>query len=418
MDKPRGEGVRRARLIRRIITTVLVVLAVGATTVALSRLKPAAPTVEASTVWRDTVKRGEMLRNVRGLGTLVPEEILFIPAINEGRVERIVVLPGAQVTPDSVILVLSNPQLELDAVEAEYNVKAAEAQFQDLKVQLESEHLNQEAEVARLKSEFNQAKLQADRDRELAKEGLVPDIDLRLSTTKAEELDNRYRIETKKLDIRGESVEAQLAVQRAEIDRLQALYDLKRKQVEDLLIKAGAVGVLQELELDVGQQVAVGTILAKVAQPKRLKAELKIPETQAKDVQIGQVAQVDTRNGIIPGRVSRIDPAVREGTVLVDVKLEGPLPQGARPDLSVDGTIELERLEDVLYVGRPAFGQPESLVGLFRVNPDGEEALRVQVRLGRSSVNYIEIVEGLDVGDEVILSDMSNWEDYDRVRLN
>lgn len=396
----------------------MVVLAIGATTVALSRLKPAAPTVEASTVWRDTVKRGEMLRNVRGLGTLVPEEILFIPAINEGRVERIVVLPGAQVTPNSVILVLSNPQLELEAVEAEYNVKAAEAQFQDLKVQLESEHLNQEAEVARLKSEFNQAKLQADRDRELAKEGLVPDIDLRLSTTKAEELDNRYRIETKKLDIKGESVKAQLAVQRAEIDRLQALYDLKRKQVEDLHIKAGAVGVLQELELDVGQQVAVGTILAKVAQPTRLKAELKIPETQAKDVQIGQVAQVDTRNGVIPGRVSRIDPAVREGTVLVDVKLEGPLPQGARPDLSVDGTIELERLEDVLYVGRPAFGQPESLVGLFRVNQDGEEALRVQVRLGRSSVNYIEIVEGLDVGDEVILSDMSNWEDYDRVRLN
>ncbi|MCP5109786.1 MAG: HlyD family efflux transporter periplasmic adaptor subunit [bacterium] len=417
MDKPRV-GAARHRLIRRIITAVVVVLAVGATTVALSRLKPAAPTVEASTVWRDTVKRGEMLRNVRGLGTLVPEEILFIPAINEGRVERIVVRPGAKVTPTTVLLVLSNPQLQLEAVEAEYNIKAAEAQDQDLKVRLESEHLNQESEVARLKSEFNQAKLQADRDQELAKEGLIPDIDLRLSITAAEELDNRFRIEQKKLDIKGDSVDAQLAVQRAEIDRLGALYTLKHQQVEDLHIKAGALGVLQELELEVGQQVAVGTILAKVAQPKRLKAELKIPETQAKDVQIGQIAMVDTRNGVIPGKVFRIDPAVREGTVLVDVKLEGALPPGARPDLSVDGTIELERLVDVLHVGRPAFGQPESLVGLFRVTPNGEEALRVQVRLGRSSVNYIEIVEGLDAGDEVILSDMSNWDDYDRVRLN
>lgn len=416
MDVPRKSAARN-RLIRRIVMAVVLLAAVAATTVALSRLEPAAPTVEASTIWTDKVKRGEFLRQVRGLGTLVPEEILFIPALNEGRVERILARPGATVRADTILLELDNPRLKLEAVEAEYNMKAAEARYQDLRVQLNSENLNQDAELARLQSEYSQAKLTADRDQVLAGEGLIPDIDLKLSTSRAAELENRLRIEKEKKSIKGESVEAQLAVQRAEIDRLRALFELKRSQVADLAVRAGADGVLQELELDIGQQVAAGTILAKVVQPTRLKAELKIPETQAKDVQIGQKAEIDTRNGKIPGTVSRIDPAVREGTVLVDVRLEGELPPGARPDLSVDGTIELERLSDVLYVSRPAFGQPDSLVGLFRVSADQKEAARTQVRLGRSSVNTIEIVEGLDVGDEVILSDMSNWDDHDRVRL-
>ncbi len=415
MDRPRKDAARK-RWIRRIVTVTVLVSAVVGTTVGLSRLKPAAPIVE--NVWMDTVKRGPMLRQVRGLGTLVPEEILFIPAINEGRVERIFVRPGARVSADTVLLVLSNPELELAALEAEYQVKAAEARYQDLKVQLESQQLNQESEVARVESEYKQARLQADRDELLAKEGLIPEIDLKLSQTTAEELNKRQQIERKKLKIHADSIRAQLEVQQAEVERLRALHQLKTEQVNDLRVRAGADGVLQELELEVGERVTAGTILAKVAQPTRLKAELRIAETQAKDVQIGQTAQIDTRNGIIPGTVSRIDPAVREGTVLVDVKLQGALPAGARPDLSVDGTIELERLADVLYVGRPAFGQPDSVVGLFRLAPDGKEASRTQVRLGRSSVNTIEIVDGLEVGDRVILSDMSNWDQYDRVRLN
>ena len=282
----------------------------------------------------------------------------------------------------------------------------------------ECKELNQEAEVARVESEYEQAKLQADRDELLAKDGLIPSIDLKLSQTTERELGKRHGIEQKKLAIHAKAMRAQLAVQKAEVERLRALAELKQRQVRDLHVRAGIHGVLQELELEVGEQVAPGTILAKVAQPTKLKAELRIAETQAKDIQIGQVASIDTRNGVIPGVVSRIDPAVREGTVTVDVRLTGELPAGARPDLSVDGTIELERLEDVLYVGRPAYGQPDSLIGLFKLGPDGKEALRTQVRLGKSAVNAIEIVEGLEVGDRVILSDMSNWDAFDRVRLN
>lgn len=411
------EGAAKKRLIRRIITAAVVLIGVVAITIGLNRLEPAAPTVERSTIWTDKVQRGEMLRQVRGLGTLVPEEILFVTGTTVGRVEEILVQPGAEVNADDVLLVLSNPQLELEALEAEFNVKKAEANLRDLKVTLQSNQLNSEAELASLESQFQQAKLESDRDQVLAKEGLLPDIDLQISTSNAEQLDKRLEIERKKLSISADSVEAQLGVQQSEIDRLRALQALKQRQVEELRVRAGADGVLQELDLEIGQQVTAGTILAQVAQPERLKAELKIPETQAKDVVIGQRVSVDTRNGEIPGRVSRIDPAVREGTVLVDVSLEGDLPPGARPDLSVDGTIEIERLEDVLYLSRPAFGQPDSLVGLFRVSADGREATRTQVRLGRSSVNTIEILEGLQMGDEVILSDMSNWDDHDRVRI-
>lgn len=416
MDVPR-QGVARRKLIRRIAVGGVLLTAIPLITVGLSRLKPAAPSVPGGTVWPDTVKRGPMVRQVRGLGTLVPEEILWIPATSAGRVERILVRPGTAVRPETILLVLRNPELDLDALDAEYQVKAAEARYQDLKVQLESQRLTQEAEVARIQSEHSQAKLKADRDSLLAKEGLLPDIDLKISLATAAELANRHQIERKRLSIQSESVEAQLAVLRADMDKVRALAQLKRSQVEDLKVRAGAAGVLQELPVEVGQQVAAGTILAKVAQPERLKAELRIAETQAKDVQIGQKVEVDTRNGIIPGLVSRIDPAVREGTVTVDVKLTGELPQGARPDLSVDGTIELERLEDVIYVGRPTFGQPNSTVSLFKYDPDGRGATRVQVKLGRTSVNTIEVVEGLRPGDKVILSDMSAWDAYDRIRL-
>jgi HlyD family secretion protein len=421
MDVPR-KGAARARLIRRIVLGVIVACAIPLITWGLARLKPAAQPVERATVWIDTVKRGPMLRQVRGLGTLVPEEVLWIPATTEGRVERILVRPGAQVQPNTVLLELSNPQLQLDAVDLEWQVKAAEATYTDLKVRLQSQKLDQSAKAAQVQSEFVQAKLKADRNEKLLQEGLTSDLEYRLSKGTADELNNRYKIEQKRLEISDESIEAQLAAQRVQIEKLRAAYKLKLDQVDKLRVRAGTVGVLQQLgqatPIEVGQSVQPGAVLAKVAQPWKLKAELKIAETQAKDILIGQVAQIDTRNGIVDGKVVRIDPAVLNGTVTVDVKLEGELPQGARPDLSVDGTVELERLSEVVFVGRPVFGQPNSLVGLFKLESDGKHASQTTVRLGRSSVNTIEIVEGLNVGDQVILSDMSAWDAHKRIRLN
>ncbi len=419
MDIPR-KSAARARKIRRILYLLASLLLIFLMTVGLSRLKPAAPTVERSTVWPDTVKRGSMLRQVRGIGTLVPEEIRWIPAANEGRVERILVLPGTPVKVDTVILELSNPELELEALDAEFQLKAAEAGYTDLKVKLESQHLDQQAAVAKVQAEYHQAKLQADRDEVLAKEGLAPDLTYQLSKVIAEELANRYKIEKQRLDISSESIQAQLAAQQVKVEQQRALFQLKRSQVEELRVRPGIEGMLQQVAVQVGQRVipGLGTNLARVADQSRLKAEIKIAETQAKDIQIGQPATIDTRNGLIPGSVMRIDPAVLNGTVTVDVRLEGPLPKGARPDLSVDGTIELERLEDVLYVGRPAFGQEKSTVTLFKVIEDGKSAVRVQVKFGRSSVNTIEILEGVNVGDQVILSDMSAWDGHDRIRLN
>jgi HlyD family secretion protein len=384
----------------------------------LSTLKPAAPTVEKATVWTDTVKRGPMLIQVRGLGTLVPEEILWIPATTDGRVVRRFVLPGSPVTADTVVLELTNPELEQLALDAEWQLRAAQAQLNSLKAQLESQLLDQKAAAATVQSEYQQAKLNAEKDEELAKLGLGANLNVKLSKAKAEALTTRNSIEQQRLQVSSDSVKAQLDAQKARVEQLRALYELKRTQIESLRVRAGAEGVLQELPVEVGQRVTAGTILAKVAQPAHLKAQLKIPETQAKDVQIGQVASIDTRNGIIPGSVMRVDPAVQNGTVTVDVKLEGALPKGARPDLSVDGTIEIERLRDVLYVGRPAFGQPNSTVGIFKLEPGGKEASRVQVKLGRSSVNAIEILSGLKVGDQVILSDMSAWDAFNRIRLN
>jgi HlyD family secretion protein len=412
------QGVGRRKLIRRIIYITLVLIAVPLITWGLSRLKPAAPTVELATLWPDTVKRGPMVRDVRGLGTLRPEEILWIPAAFESRVDKIVLRPGVNVKPETVLMVLSNPQMELDANDFEWQVKIAEANYDDLKVKLENQKLDQKSNTANMQSQFTQAKLTADRDTELVKLGLKPDLEMKISTTKASELGERYDIEKEKLESFTRSIEAQLAAQKVSIEKLKAAYALKKQQVEQLTIRAGTEGVLQEVPVEVGQRVPAGTILAKVAQPWKLKAELKIAETQAKDIVIGQKAEVDTRNGIIPGHVSRIDPAVINGTVTVDVKLDGKLPDGARPDLSVDGTVELERLADVVFVGRPVFGQANSLVTLFKIDPDGKGAGRVQVKLGRSSVNTIEIVEGLRVGDRVILSDMSAWDAQNRIRLN
>jgi HlyD family secretion protein len=370
------------------------------------------------------VKRGPMLRQVRGLGTLVPEEILWIPAQTNGRVDQIVVRPGAIVNPDTVLMKMSNPEVELAASQAEWALKAAEAQYTDLRVKLESQRLDQEAAAARVASEYAQAKLNSDVEARLGEQGLTSDVKVKTTKHIADELLNRSKIEREKADISKESVQAQLAAQRVNIEKMRAEWELKKKQLAMLQVRAGVHGVLQQLgpsqaaPVEVGQQIAAGGILAKVAQPSKLKAELKIAETQAKDILIGQLAQIDTRHGIIEGRVSRIDPAVQNGTVTVDVRLEGKLVPGARPDLSVDGTIELERLDDVVYVGRPVFGQPNSTITLFKLDPDQKEATRVQVKLGRTSVNTIEVLEGLKVGDNVILSDMTAQDAHNRIRLN
>jgi HlyD family secretion protein len=426
MDIPR-KGAARARLIRRIVVGVVVVAGVIATSIALGRLKPAAPEVESGTVWPDTVKRGPMLREVRGLGTLVPEDVLWIPATTQGRVEKIHVWPGTSVKPDTVLLEMSNPVLEQEMLDAEYALKTADATYTDLRVRLESQRLTQQADVARIQSDYVQAKLRADRDQELGKLGLKPDLEVRIQIATAEELANRHKIEQKRLEISSESIEAQLASQKVQVDQRRAQYELKKRQVDELKVRAGTEGVLQQLGnqtptgggtvIEVGQQVAAGTILAKVAQPWKLKAELKIAETQAKDILLGLPAQIDTRNGVIPGKVVRIDPAVVNGTRTVDVKLAGELPAGAVPDLSVDGTITIEKLDDVVYVGRPVFGQANSVVTLFKIEPDGKHASRVQVKFGRNSVNTIEILEGLQPGDRVLLSDMSAWDAYNRIRL-
>jgi len=416
MDVPR-EGAARKRLIKRIVLGGIALAVIAGVSLGLSRLKPAAPHVERSVVWMDTVKRGPMVREVRGLGSLVPEQILWIPAASDGRVEKTPMLAGAVVRADTVLVVLSNPELELAALDAEYAVKGAEARYKDLQLQMESQRLTQEADLVKLQSDYRQAKLRAERDNQLAAAGLMIDLDRQISVAAAEQLDNRQQVEKRRLDMSSRSIDAQLAVLRADIDKLRALAQLKRDQVAALQVRAGVAGVLQEVSVQVGQRVGPGFILAKVVQPERLKAELKIPETQAKDLQIGQQAVIDTRNGFIPGRVSRIDPSVREGNVTVDVRLEGALPQGARPDLSVDGTIELERLDDVVYVGRPAFGQPSSTLSLFRFDPESKEASRVSVKLGRASVSTIEVVEGLRTGDQVILSDMTQYDSVNRIRI-
>jgi len=415
MDIARPSNARQKR-IRRVIYGATALIAVLLITLGLSRLKPAAPSVERSTVWIDTVKRGPFLREVRGLGTLVPEDIRWIPATTQGRVERILLHPGTAVKTDSVILELSNPQLDQELRDAELKVQAAEASGQNLRVQAQNDYLQQKAATANIGAEYNKAKMQAEMNDALAERQLVSALMLRQSKVDAEQLAIRDEIAKQQLASYEDSIKARLAVQRSEVDQARAVMALKQQQRDELKVRAGLDGILQVVPVEVGQQVAPGSNLARVANPSRLKAEVKIAETQAKDIQIGQKATIDTRNGIVGGLVARIDPSVQNGTITVDVALTGELPKGAVPDLSVDGTIELERLADVLYVGRPAFGQEQSAVGLFKLQRDGN-ATRVQVKLGRSSVNAVEILSGLNVGDQVVLSDMSAWDTFDRVRL-
>jgi HlyD family secretion protein len=417
MDMFRPSAAKQRRK-RRIIYGAAGLALVALVTMGLSRMKPAAPSVDRSTVWIDTVKRGPMLRQVRGLGTLVPEDIHWIPAITEGRVDRILVLPGTAVKADTVLLELSNPQLQQEALDAEWKLKASEADYKNLQVQLASQVLAQKSEAAKSQSEYSQAKMQADTDSELQKLGVISENSLKVSTEKARELATRNDIEHQRLTNAGEVLEAQLEAKRAEVEQNRALFQLKQSRLEGLRVRAGTDGVLQEQTLKAGMWVTPGTTLAKVVQPERLKAELKIAETQAKDIQLNLPASIDTHNGVISGHVKRIDPSVVNGTVTVDVAVDSALPQGARPDLSVDGTVDLERISNVLYVGRPAFGQEKSTVGIFKLEPDGRTAVRTQVKLGRSSVNTVEIVQGLKEGDQVVLSDMSRWDSYDRVRLD
>jgi len=403
--------------VKRIIFSGIAIILLLGITLGLSRMKPAAPSVDRANLWTDTVKRGSMLRQVRGTGSLVPEQVQWIPAATDGRITRVVVLPGTQVKADTVLLEMSNPELELQARDAELQLKAAEAELRNQRVQLENQKMTQEASAAQVKADYEEAKLRLDADEALAKEGLVADINLKVSKGKAEELGTRYEIEKKRLATSEEAIGAQVAVAQAKVDQLRALYELKRDQVQALKVRAGADGVLQQLPVEAGQRVTPGTTLAKVAEPSKLKAELKIAETQAKDILSGQKCEIDTRNGIVQGHVIRIDPAVQNGTVTVDAALDGQLPKGARPDLTVDGTIELEHLNNILYVGRPAIGQEQGDISLFKVINNGNEAIRVSVKLGRSSVNSIEILSGLNEGDQAVLSDMSAYDNYDRIRL-
>lgn len=392
-------------------------LVLALATIGLARLEPAAPEVERATLWIDGVSRGPFVREVRGNGTLVPEEIRWITAMSDGRVERIVVLPGAVVEPDTVILEMSNPELELRTQDAILALAAGEADIKALEVRLDHSLLDQQSQAAAVNAEYLQRQLEAASNTELSQEGLVSQLQAKIATLRLEEAETRKKLEERRLVSAVESNEAQLAAQRARLEQLRHVATLRRTELEALRVRAGRAGVLQSTAVQPGQQVAPGTVLARVADPTKLKAELRVPETQARDVAIGLPANVDTRNGVVVGRVVRVDPAVVNGTVLVDVALEGELPRGARPDLSVDGTIVIEKLDDVLTVGRPAFGQPDSRITLFKLSPDGDSATRVAVQLGRGSVHRIEVVEGLQEGDRVILSDMSTWDAVDRVRL-
>jgi multidrug resistance efflux pump len=402
---------------KRYIAIGIAVAALVIITAALSRLEPAAPSVDRATLWIDTVRQGEMVRNVRGPGTLVPEQIQWISAVTGGRVEQIHVRPGTKVAANTLILEMSNPDVQLQALSAEQQLNAAEAALVTLRISLETQRLTQEATVAAAHTAYQADKRQADVVAALVKKELISPQEASNALDKAAESETRLKVETERLELLSRSVDEQLTLQKQQVERLRAIAKYQREREASMQVRAGSEGVLQDMDLQPGQWVQPGTVLGKVAQPGRLKAVLRIPETQAKDVQLGQVAAIDTRNGIVPGHVIRIDPSVQNGTVTVDVALDGALPAGARPDLSVDGTIEIERLKDVLHVGRPAYGQPESTVGLFRLSPDGKEATRVNVRLGRASVNTIEVTQGLSVGDRVIISDMSQWDSHDRVRL-
>jgi HlyD family secretion protein len=405
---------------RQVLTIAAGVVILAAVTFLVMRLKPAAPNVDRSAVWTDTVKRGPMVRQVRGLGTLVPREdaIRQIPAQTEATVVRIRTLPGSNVKADTVLVELNDPQLSQEALDAELSLKSARADLSNVQVKVQSDLMAQKSTAATVNADYTQAQRQAQTDKTLYGLGVISGLAYSASQGTADQLSTRNKLQTETVKINEKAIESQLAVQQAKVDQAQAIYDLKKHQLDALNVRAGIAGVLTDLPLAVGQHVAIGTMLAQVVQPNQLKAQLKIAETQARDIRLGQPASVDTHNGLADGTVSRVDPAVQNGTVTVDVELTGKLPDGARPDLSVDGTIDLERLKDVLYVGRPAFGNENSTISLFRMDPDGRGAVRVPVKVGQASVNAIQVLEGLHEGDTVILSDMSRWDTTDRIRLD
>jgi HlyD family secretion protein len=405
---------------RQALTIAIGVVVLAAVTFLVMRLKPAAPTVDRSVVWTDTVKRGPMIRQVRGLGTLVPREdaIRQIPAQTEATVVRILTLPGSIVRPDTPLVELSDPQATQQALDAELSLREAKADLSNIQVKVQSDLMAQKSAAATVHADYQQAQRQAQTDKSLYGLGVISGLTYNGSQGKADELSTRNKLEEQTVDINEKAIESQLAVQQAKVAQAEGIYELKKQQLDALRVRAGINGVLTSLPLAVGQHVTMGTMLAEVVQPNQLKAQLKIPETQARDIQLGQPASVDTHNGIADGTVSRIDPAVVNGTVTVDVKLVGNLPDGARKDLSVDGTIDLERLRDVLYVGRPAFGNEESTISLFRMDQQGKGAVRVPVKVGRASVNAIQVLQGLHEGDTVILSDMSRYDTTDRIRLD
>jgi HlyD family secretion protein len=417
MDIKRAPKSKIKKKIRTAIMIVVGIAAIGGITYGLTKLKPAAPTLDRSTAVIETVKRGEMVRDVRGNGTLVPEVTRWVPAPADGRVERILLKAGVEVDPSTVIAELSNPQLEQTASDTDLQVKAAIADQENLKVKLESDTMTQKAAIATINAQYSQAKLQLDADEVLAKQGLVADLTLKISRVNVQDLANRLKVEQERLAVNSRSTKAQLNAAASRLDQLKALATLRRQQVDELKVRAGTGGVLQQVLVTEGQQVTPGFNMARVADPASLKAVLRVAETQISGVRIGQPVIVDTRNGLIQGTVSRIDPAAREGTFEIDASLIGPLPPSARPDLSVDGTIELERLKDVLKVGRPAFGQAQQTIGMFVLSPDGSEAERRSVKLGRNSVSQIEILEGLKEGDQVIISDTTALDSYSRIRV-
>lgn len=417
MDIPRKSQKSR-KIIFRIIFGVAILAIIGAASFYVSKMEPAAPAVDRATVWIDTVKQGSMSRAVRGMGRLVPEEIRWIPATVDGLVERKVLEPGAVVKPDTVIIELSNPQLERDTITAEWDLKAAESNYANFQLQLRSDELTQAADLARMESDYEQAKIKYETSLTLSRDGLISPLDLRRDQFAAEQLANRIELEKQRVVIRKESVVGQLLERQTQLEKSRAMYELRKSQLGQLNVTTGVDGILQELLVEVGQRIGTGSNLARVTNPNRLKAELSISETQVKDIRIGQPVSVDTRNGVVEGVISRIDPAVKGGSVTVDVRFTETLPQGARPDLSVDGTIVLERLEEVIYVGLPVQGQANSQISLFKISADGKTAERVKVQLGNTSVNTVEIQEGLKPGDRVILSDMTAHDGIDSIRLN
>jgi multidrug efflux pump subunit AcrA (membrane-fusion protein) len=419
MDISRPD-IKKKKMQRQLILAGCGVVALAVVAFFVTRLKPAAPEVDRATVWTDSVKRGPLLRQVRGPGTLVPREdkIRLIPAETAATVVRIRVLPGAKVEPNTVLMDLVDPQLQQELLDAQLQLKGAQADYINTRAKVQSDLMDQKAVGATVGADYTQAQLQARTDKSLYDLGVISGLTYSASKGKADELTTRNDLEKQRVTMNEKAIETQLAVQQTKVDQAKALLALKQRERDALSVRAGISGVLVELDHQVGEHVDVGTTLAKVVQPDQLKASLKIAETQARDIQIGQPAEIDTHNGVIDGKVMRIDPGVLNGTVTVDVELAGALPLGARPDLSVDGTIDLDRMADVLFVGRPAFGNENSTISLFKLGADGKTAVRVPVKVGRASVNSIQVIEGLQNGDTVILSDMSRWDNTDRIRLN